>query len=103
MFSGLPRSSSARVRVVQPLAHLDRDVAARTAVGSDGMPSARALEHLRERLAVDELHREEVLAVDLSEVEDLGDVAVGEAHHDPRLVDEHPDELLLPRNAGGSA
>jgi hypothetical protein len=38
-----------------------------------------------------------VVAVDLSEVEDLCDVPVAQRHRDAGLVDEHPDEGLAPR------
>ncbi|CAM4527441.1 hypothetical protein COEX109129_41800 [Corallococcus exiguus] len=87
----------ARVRVVQAPAHLHRDED-RHGDGQRRKPAAhRALEHLVERLAVDELHGEEVLALHLPEVEDLGDVAVGQRGGDARLADEHGDEGLVVR------
>ncbi len=47
--------------------------------------------------ALDQLHREEQLAVGFAEVEHLHDVAVGELDGDPRLVDEAADEPALAR------
>ena len=45
--------------------------------------------------ALDQLHRQVEVAVDLAEVEDLDDVGVVEAEGDLRLVDEHPRVLGL--------
>ena len=56
----------------------------------------RAADDFGERLAAHVLHGQVVLAVDLTEVEDLGDVAVAQRHRDFRLVDKHPDEVALP-------
>ena len=42
---------------------------------------------------VDQLQHQEVAALGDAEVQHLGDVAVGEAHRDVRLVDEHVAEL----------
>ena len=91
-----PALVHARVRVVQPAAHADADLQ------RDGLGEERELErvgpaeHPAERLTVHVLHGEEVVAVDLSEVEDLGDVPVAERHGDAGLVDEHPDEGVAP-------
>jgi hypothetical protein len=41
------------------------------------------------------LQRDEEAVLDLTEVEDLGDVRVLQLHGDLRLVDEHRDELLV--------
>ena len=46
-------------------------------------------------LAVDVLHRDEVRAVDLPDVEDLDDVGVRERRGDARLVEQHVDERLV--------
>ena len=46
-------------------------------------------------LAVDVLHRDEVLAVVLTDVEDLDDVRVRERRRDARLVEEHLDERAV--------
>src|SRR5688572_6393668 len=52
-----------------------------------------------QRRTLDELHRDEVVAVDLTELEDLNDVAVGEVRRELRLIDEELEELLAPREA----
>ena len=46
-------------------------------------------------LAVDVLHRDEVLAARLAHVVDLHDVLVMQVGGDPRLVQKHPDEPLV--------
>ncbi|CAM4290676.1 hypothetical protein COSO111634_36060 [Corallococcus soli] len=90
----------ARVRVVQPPAHLHRDED-RDGNGQGGHATLDgALEDTVEGLAVHELHGEEVLAVHAAEVEDLGDVAMGERGGDARLADEHGDEGLVVRVLG---
>ena len=48
-----------------------------------------------EVLAVDVLHRDEVRAVDLPDVEDLDDVRVRERRRDARLVEQHLDERAV--------
>ena len=45
--------------------------------------------------AADVLHRDEVLALDVAELEDLHDVRVVEARRQLRLLDEHADERRL--------
>ena len=73
---------------------------------SSGNSSDALLLHLTDDraqvLAVDVLHRDEVLAVDLTDVEDLDDVRVRERRRDARLVQEHLDEraVLVHRRAG---
>ncbi len=47
---------------------------------------------LGEIVAADVLHRDEVLALDGAELEDVDDVRVGEARRQLRLLDEHLDE-----------
>ena len=84
--------ADARVRVVQPGQRVGDDAA--------GEPERRARLPLLGRfaneraqvLAVDELHGDEVLLVELAEVEDLDDVRMVEARRDARLVEEHLDE-----------
>ena len=56
-------------------------------------PPGTAREHVEQILAPDELHRDEQVPVELSELEHLHDVRVREHRRDPRLVDEHRDEL----------
>ena len=51
--------------------------------------------HLAQRLAVEVLHGDPVGVVVLAEIEDLGDVRVVDAGRDPRLVEEHVDELIV--------
>ena len=43
-------------------------------------------------MPADVLHRDEVLAVDRAQLEDVDDVRVGEARRQLRLLDEHLDE-----------
>ena len=84
-----------RVRVLERLAALDHDV---DRVG-DLEPLVLLLLSLDECLEVapvDELHDEEVRVVRrLRDVEDLDDVRVLEEQREPRLVEEHRDELLV--------
>src|SRR5688572_6181441 len=47
------------------------------------------------RLAVEILHRDEVVTIDLADLVRLNDVRMIEASSDARLVDEHRDELGL--------
>ena len=83
------------MRVVQPLEHLGADEGGVLRRQHRHAQGAGALDHLRQGVPVDQLHGQEVVAVDGPEVEDLGDVAVAEAHHDAGLVGEHADEGLV--------
>jgi hypothetical protein len=56
---------------------------------------ARPIEHVLDGDAVDVLERQEVVAVDLAEVEDVHDVGVREPRRDARLVEKHVDEGLV--------
>ncbi len=82
------------VRVVQPLADLHDDVA-----GHRDRQRLRLVAHaIEDRAQVAPVHvleRDEEAFVDLTEVEDLGDVRVLQLHGDLRLVDEHRDELFV--------
>ncbi len=80
--------------VVEALADLHDDVAS-LLDGHDLALAAQAVEDRAQVLAVDVLERDEITVVDLTEVEDLGDVRVLELHGDLRLVDEHRDELFV--------
>ena len=65
---------------------------------SDGQPRALlalARDHATQIASLDVLDREEVLAVDLADLEDRGDVGVLQLDGDLRLVDEALDELLV--------
>ena len=83
-----------------------REEHARRRLTFDGLVRARSsgglLHELRcsmldamERLAVQVLHREEVDVADGADLVRLHDVRVIESCRDPRLVDEHLDELRL--------
>ena len=63
----------------------------------------RALEQRREVHARDVLHRDEVRALGLAEVEHLHDVRVRERDRDLRLVDEHLDEARVLAELGQDA
>ena len=54
-----------------------------------------ALAHHRHRQPGHELHRHEVLALDLAELEHLHDVRVRQPRVDARLVEEHLDVLVV--------
>ena len=65
---------------------------------SRGNPSGRsrtAAQDLPEILTLDVLHREEVLPALAADVEDLRDVGMMKCRGEARLVQEHPDELLV--------
>ena len=47
----------------------------------------------RERLALEVLHRHEEASVDLADLVGVDDVGMVQPSSEPRLVDEHPDEL----------
>jgi hypothetical protein len=82
------------MRVVESAAHLGHDE--RGDVDGDGLLELGAAAHHAVRVgALDELHRDEVGLVDLSEVERLRDVHVREQHRDLRLLDEHLREVLV--------
>ncbi|MCX5746396.1 MAG: hypothetical protein NT062_28295 [Proteobacteria bacterium] len=86
------------VRVVEARGGLRDDVGGDRDGAGDRL--ARGLGHRGAQvLALDQLHRQEQLAVGLPEVEDLHDVAVRELDGDARLVDEAADE---PAFAGGA-
>ena len=66
-------------------------------------PLARQPEKARERLAVDVLHHEAQTALFRVDVEDADDVRVADAAGEARLVDEHRDEVRIPRQGGVKA
>ena len=69
---------------------------ARREVGHDPhVPLFGAPHHLAQRLAVEVLHGDPVGVVVLPEVEHLRDVGVVDPRGDPRLVEEHIDELVI--------
>jgi len=52
--------------------------------------------------AVHELHHDEVRVLDVTDVEHLNDVGVVETRAQSRLIQEHPDELLVLREMGSN-
>jgi hypothetical protein len=84
------------VRVVQPRGrrrhHRDREIErdVRPLLGGAGQEGPQIL-------AVEVLHREEVLAGVLADVVDLHDVLVVQRGRDPRLGEQHADEALIAR------
>src|SRR5262245_57559831 len=46
-------------------------------------------------LAVDVLHRDEVISARLTDIVDLDDVLVMKVRYDPRLIEKHSDEALV--------
>ena len=92
--SGRPRESTAECAACSADADLGTDV--RGVLGRDRLLlGAAALEHGAHVLAVDMLHRDEVLAVRARELVDARDVAVAQDARDLRLVDEHLDEVVV--------
>src|SRR5262249_3973209 len=87
------------VRVIEPLAHLGRDVA-RERDGHRLLELAETIRDLEQILAPDPLHRDEVGVADLSQLEDLADVGVRQLPGDLGLIDEHLDEVAVLRHRG---
>ena len=100
------------MRVIEPFGDLGRDVDAHLDRG-EHLGAPRSRQHAGEVEPVHVLHRDVVgvhgrgpfggfgaLARRLAEVEDLDDVRMREAHRELRLVDEHVDEVLAPRELG---
>ena len=104
MFSGAAVEVALLVRVGEAGAHAehDRERVLERELGDALLPH---LPHDRAKvLAVHVLHRDEVSAVDLPDVEDLDDVRVRERGRDARLVEEHVDERAGPGSSpAGSA
>ena len=82
------------VGVIEPCAQLLDDVG-RDVDGHVDALLAEAAHDPKEIRAVDILHRNEVALIVLTEIKDLGDVDVVEAHRDLRFVDQHLDELII--------
>ena len=83
------------VRVREPGAHAEDD---RERVLERELEDVLLLHLTDDRaqvLAVDVLHRDEVLAVGLPDVEDLDDVRMRERRRDARLVEQHLDERAV--------
>ena len=92
--SGRPRQSTAECAACSAAPTSARDV--RGVLGRDRLLlRAAALEDGAHVLAVDVLHRDEVLAVRARELVDARDVAVAQDARDLRLVDEHLDEVVV--------
>ena len=102
----LERRAALVVRFVRGVQALERagDDRRDDALG-DRLPAAwrvRLMSWL-ERLAADVLHDEEELAVRRDDVERGHDVRVLDARREPRLVEEHRDELGDRRRTAGAA
>jgi hypothetical protein len=82
------------VRVVQPRGgrRHDRERVAERHVLARARCAREDRAHV---LAVDVLHRDEVLAIGFADVVDLHDVLVMQGRGDARLVEEHADEALI--------
>ena len=94
--SGLAVVVARGVRVVERAQDRKRDVQA-DVERDRPRRVGRGANEARAGRAVDVLHRHVELAVLLAEVEHLDDVRVAEARADPRLVDEHGDEVRVAR------
>ena len=82
------------MRVVETLEHL-RDRETRHRDRHRLLELAQPVLDLEQVLAPDIFHRDEVRAVDPTELEDLADVRVRELTGDLRLVDKHLDEVAV--------
>ena len=91
-----PRRVLHLVRFVKACARVGEDAQEHPRRNLEALALARSIE-LRERVALDVLHREIEDLVLLAEVEDLRDVRVLDARGDARLVEEH----LLEANVRG--
>ena len=93
----LPARVLLAVRVVEPLADLrgEEDGLGR---GHDLLAAPVALQERAQVPAGDVLHRDEVRVLVLPELVDVHDVGVVQLDADPRLVDEHRDELFVLRH-----
>jgi hypothetical protein len=87
------------VRVVESLEHLCDDEG-RHLDRHRLLGLAQAVLDLEQVLAPDVFHRDEVRAVDATELEDLADVRVRELTRDLRLIDEHLDEVAVLAHRG---
>src|SRR5262245_10460292 len=92
---GLARRVGGCMGVRQCLAELTRDEGAQPRWRGRLLLLGAPLEPRRQALAIDVLHRQEVAAVDLSEIENRDDVAMHEPSADARLVEEHLNEAPL--------
>jgi len=87
------------VRVIEPLADLDRRVE-RHRNGQGALGLIALFQDGAEVLAVDVLHCDEIVVADLAQVGDLADVRMAELDGDLGFVDEHLDKLLILREMG---
>ena len=87
------------VRVAEPQRHLMSDVNG-DGDGKGPLPFAQRPQHRQQVAATQQLHGQEIAAVDLPEVEYLHHVRVVQQGRDARLVHEHLDEV---RGAGAIA
>ena len=67
------------------------------APGVSGLARGRLAQHRGQRLALHQLHHEEVLVAVVADLDDADDVGMIEQRGDARLVEEHADELRVGR------
>ena len=91
-----PVAVGERVRVAEPARRLGDDVRRQRGAGR-ALLARRLAQHRRERLALHQLHRQEVLLAVVADLDDAHDVRVIEQRRQPRLVEEHADELPVRR------
>ena len=87
-----PVAVGERVRVAEAARRLRDDVGRQRGAGRALLARGLA-QHRRERLALHQLHGQEVLLAVVADLDDADDVRVIEQRRQPRLVEEHPDEL----------
>src|SRR5262249_36004058 len=90
------------VRVGEALAHLEHDVE-RVRDRKPPAVGAKVLDDALQIRAVDVLHDDEVGRLGDADVEDVHDVGMLEMQRQPRLVQEHRNELLVPAQLGKDA
>ncbi len=86
------------VRVVQARQRLDEDAKVRPE--REGVLFRDALAKALERLPLEVLHREEEATPLAADLDRLHDVRVAEPRREPRLLEEHGEELLVLGEAG---
>jgi hypothetical protein len=77
-----------------------RDDVSRQRGAGRALLAGRLAQHRRQRLALNQLHREEVLLAIVPDLHDAHDVRVIEQRSEPRLVEEHANELPVRGQVG---
>ena len=91
------------VRVLQAREHAGQDSQPQRQSQLLARPAQQAIQDARQRLAVEVLHRDRQLVVADQHLVGLDDVRVIEAQRQPRLVEEHRDEVRIGRQLGPDA